>query len=404
MSSFYRATSFACIALASAASALALTASPRVAWAQAPAPSSAAAPLEKPAKSVLVVEIAADPADLEASSLRRAIGAELGEDAVAPEDPRALTAVGTVRISIDRTAHTLVVAYRGAADPITRAVDLPPDRATRERAAVLLTGNLARNEGDDLAKSLQKSAPSAQEEAPPAPQPPPPPADSEAMGELDRLGAIFVFHQKNGAPRKTAAKVLWWSGLATLLASPALELGSIAARGDAGLYVAQYATVASGVLFGVSALVAPGDFSDLNEKYLSWREYIRPADARADLELTWRNAAAREHHHRFVGGLVYTIVGGALVALAGVGLGAQATSATADPRETGPVVFGAAGAVGLTALGVHWLTSSGEVETALHEYERDSGHTVAPRATETKLRPFLVPTNGGAMLGVGGEL
>ena len=118
-----------------------LVATPMRAWAE---------PAEKAAR-VVVVEIAAEGSEIDGVELRSAIARELGAEAVAPDDPSAAQATGTLRISVDRPSHALVVAYRGSAEPIERRVDLPPDCESIERAAVFLRGNLARDEGDELA-------------------------------------------------------------------------------------------------------------------------------------------------------------------------------------------------------------------------------------------------------------
>ncbi len=72
--------------------------------------------------------------ELDAASLRTAIGAELGDDAVAADDPRAAGAVGTIRVSIDRRAHTLVVAYSGPTEHRPRHLPLATPRPASSTA------------------------------------------------------------------------------------------------------------------------------------------------------------------------------------------------------------------------------------------------------------------------------
>lgn len=76
---------------------------------------------ESPPKAIIVVAV--DPgAGLDAMALRKAIGEELRMDAVAPEDARAGTALGTISVTADRATKKLVVSYRAQAAPLTREV------------------------------------------------------------------------------------------------------------------------------------------------------------------------------------------------------------------------------------------------------------------------------------------
>jgi hypothetical protein len=115
---------------------------------------------EAPARDLLVVEVAPDATELDAKKLRDAIGAELGADTVAPDDARAKAATGAIAVSVDHDARQLVVTYRGGAAPLRR-IDLPSDRAGVEQEAVLLAGNLARDEAGDLVTELRKARPAA---------------------------------------------------------------------------------------------------------------------------------------------------------------------------------------------------------------------------------------------------
>jgi hypothetical protein len=132
---------------------------------------------------IVVVDVPSDDGGIDPARLRAAVGAELGAEAVAPTDPRATQASGTVRVSVDRATRTRVVEYRGDAEPITRRVELPEDADATERAAVLLAGNLARDEASELAAALRKP----KEAAPTTPETVVP--EDVSRAELTRLGA-----------------------------------------------------------------------------------------------------------------------------------------------------------------------------------------------------------------------
>ena len=117
------------------------------------------------APAVYVVDVSGDR--LDAARLRAAVARELSVTAVAPEDPRAEAAAGTIEVTADATAKTLRVAFRKPATPVTRTVALPDDPTRAEVAAVFLAGNLARDEASELLGSLKKTAaaPGAEERA-----------------------------------------------------------------------------------------------------------------------------------------------------------------------------------------------------------------------------------------------
>ena len=52
--------------------------------------------------ATVVVDVAPDAVEMDAPRLRAAIGKELGATAVAPDDPLAASARGTITVAIDR--------------------------------------------------------------------------------------------------------------------------------------------------------------------------------------------------------------------------------------------------------------------------------------------------------------
>ncbi len=111
--------------------------------------------------SVIVVDVAPGASELDPHQLRTLIARELRAQAVLPSDPRAATASGVLTIDVDRANGELSVTFLGSATPVTRRVPLPADSVTARDAAVVLAGNLARDEASELAAELRKQHPPA---------------------------------------------------------------------------------------------------------------------------------------------------------------------------------------------------------------------------------------------------
>jgi len=108
----------------------------------------------------LVVIVEGDAGEW-SSELRQAIARELRTEAVTPDDPKAKTARGTVVLSLSTANEELVVRYRPVqGSEISRRVRAPEDHARLVRASALLTGNLVRNEAEEiLAAARRRGAP-----------------------------------------------------------------------------------------------------------------------------------------------------------------------------------------------------------------------------------------------------
>ena len=153
----------------------------------------------------VVVDVARDEPELDPALVRSAIAAELGRPAIAPDDARAAQASGSIQVAVDRGARALVVSYTEKPAAITRRIALPADPAATARAAMLLAGNLARNEGEELAASLR----------PPKSQPAPA-TTGEDVGDalaLDRLGEALQEAQVGATRRRVAQAMLMGAGI-----------------------------------------------------------------------------------------------------------------------------------------------------------------------------------------------
>jgi hypothetical protein len=372
------------------------------------------------APALVVVDVAPDEPELDAAALRPAIASELGAEAIAPDDPRAAQASGRLRISIDRSPRALVVTYRGQSEPLQRRIELPPDRPSIERAAVLLAGNLARDEADELAAELRRgkqdapspsSNPSSSPSAPSASSAPAKPdekladtEDDEDERDAQRLGAALAYYQQQNAARATTSSILMGLGYGALGVSLGVEAyGLLSSQHrpwapDASLYVIQ----AADALFVGSALARPGNFDWIQATYDWQRRWGTPWAARRETEQAWLRVARNEHwNRRFIGWLT-TAIG-----VIGTGLcTAFLVSEAEQPpsrSDLGPMVGFDAIAVADTVMGLYLVTTDGPVESALHEYERSVGRRVRAEDATGTVQPFFAPVRSGGVVGLGGR-
>jgi hypothetical protein len=354
--------------------------------------------------ATVVVDVAPDAAEMDAPRLRAAIGKELGATAVAPDDPLARGAPGTITVAIDRASHALVVSYRHDGTPITRSIDLPGDPAAVERAAVLLAGNLARNEAADLVASLRKSGPSSQAPAEPNSSSS---VDDEDLGKLDRLGAVLDAHARDARGLRLGIQ---WAMIGAGLAAEGVGLGlTVGGHSESGLILVE----GGETLYLANTLVAPGAFDGLARYYARSRSAGLPPDVtREDVEQAWLRASRREHANRKLFGWVAIILGGAEAALWSAVIVSQLDS----PRPSGSGVLVSsvrpsflpiyeamlASQVAVVGMGIALVATDGPVESALRAYEASVGYPIAPGALR-ELGPRFALTPGGAIAGVGGR-
>jgi hypothetical protein len=347
---------------------------------------------------VVVVDVSAGKPWLDENRLRAAVASELEVEAVAPLDPRASRASGILHVSIDRAAHSLIIAYEGHTEPVVRRIDLPDSAAAAERAAVLLAGNLARDEASDLANELRKAKP----RPPVTPAPTPPagaPEDPRAIHDLNWLGVVLAREDRASRPRAMVADVLLGASLGTLAASALVTSVVSASSPSWDKYGTWYLFGASALTAMSSLLALPGDFAELNEYYARDRASAQPAAVvLEDVEQAWLRAGAAERRRRRVAGWIDVISGSVLVAGSAATLVIDSQQAHGIPA-TPFVVFGVVGAAAL-ALGIHLVSSESPLEAALHAYESSAERVVTP--TETIL-PILAPAPSGAVLGLTGR-
>jgi hypothetical protein len=327
-----------------------------------------------PPRPVVVVDVVPDAAELDATRVREAIGAELGADAVSKEDARGSRASGEIRVFIDRAAGQLIVVYRGAAGSIERRIDLGPDRAANQRSAVLLAGNLARDEAGDLVAQLRKKALAV---APAAVPTPAPRASVSADGpeenawEDERLRLTLLRNSRKDRDRRLA--IGWVS----------LGLGAAAIGGGAFWASQVDANVHPGGVMGPALLIGAGAaasgvglmllldrtrFEDLSRYYDSDRATGRPLNlVREDVEKLWTSYANEERARTRTAGWVLL---GAAIGFVGLGV-AESLNWGATPlkfnfgRGASDIATGAiVSSFGLPLL----LGSAGPIESGLRDY------------------------------------
>jgi hypothetical protein len=347
------------------------------------------------AAKIVVVDVDPAATEIDAAGLREAIGKELGATAVAPDDARAARA-RTIAVSIDAARHALVVSYREHTATVTRSIDLPLDPDATARAAVLLAGNLARDEAGELVATLRKEKPPADAASATGPAPVEP--IDEEPGKLDRLGATLEFHAHNGHSLRLAIE---WTMLLAGIAAEGVGLGlSLDGHSDAGQVLLQ-----GGLGLTLSSVfVAPGHFEELTLYYAHARATdLSPELAREDVEQAWLRVARKEHWNRKFLGWLETVLGGAGAALLTTYFAATLESPTVASRTFLPTFTGllVVDAIGLT-LGITCLTTDGPVESALHDYEASAGHAIVPSGA-SEIGPRFSLTQGGGLVGIGGR-
>jgi hypothetical protein len=354
---------------------------------------------QSPSKEVVVVDVPAGEPWLDANRLRAEVSSELGTETVAPTDPRASRASGTLRVSIDRGAHLLVVAYEAHTEPVVRRIDLPNTTPATERAAVLLAGNLARDEAGELASELRKS-----KVTPPATSPPPGPEavaqeDPRAIHDLNWLGVVLARETRASRVRGMVADILLGASLGALAASTFSTSVVAASSSNWDKAGAWYVLGGSAITAMGSVLVLPGDFAEINEYYAHDRASAHSAAAVLDeVEQAWLRSARAERHRRRTIGWVEAIGGGLLVAGSATSLAIDSQQAHGIPASPF-VVAGVVGAASV-AMGIHLVSSESPLESALHAYESSADRVVTP--TETVF-PVLAPAPSGVMVGLSGS-
>ena len=355
---------------------------------------------DAPQREAVVVEVT-PRGSLDAYRLRAAIGVELGVDAVGADDPKAEQARGTFTVGVDQATHHLTVSYKARSDAIDRTVDLPGDPEAAQRAAVVLAGNLGRDEASELAAQLRRtpgdvrSPPTTPSTAPPAPKTKG--AAGEATAEQENLernardmqGALDYAAAKDRGLR-TALVVTTVSllavGAGAIVATPWLRGGqpTTSSIGDGfAASVAPFSVAIAGALYPSAVGGGLGDAADAAR---------RSEDATTTAGI-WVRRAAAEHSSRRVGGVIL-LVGGVLE----LGLGLFAAMVRDPSWDDSARTYQAGSAITsgafFTLLGVAFRASDGPVEDALHSYERAHGIPLWKLADHVALAP--IPGGGSA--------
>jgi hypothetical protein len=350
------------------------------------------------ARDVVVVDVDAHAGGVDAARLRQAIGEELGADAVAPGDSRAPGARGTVTVSIDRAARALVVSYREKAGPIVRTIDLPADPDAALRAAVLLAGNLARDEASELADMLRKKTPAATAAAAGAADPElesgdDPGNDPAAERDVEQMGLTLSRYADDRRTLRTAF------GLAAMGVGLGMESACFYSswQGKNNACLVLLGTGLSMVTVGAQAFTN-GRLDVLRRYYERDRASGRPSwMVRDDLEAMWLSSARSERRWRLIGGWVGIAGFGTELVLFGV-LAAETHSLEVTMAS---FYVGLGGA--LLGPAIVMLSGPGATEASLRSYERATGRSVW-RDRAASIAPTLSPApGGGGVVGVVGR-
>jgi hypothetical protein len=353
-----------------------------------------------PGPRLVVVDVTSDDPSFDAAKLRTDVAAELGAEAVPPDDPRATTAVGTIRVSINHSAHVLLVSFRGGAEPVERWVELPGDDLATEKAAVRLSVSLAHGEAT---KSTPAPGP-ASAPAPAAPLATSPGAPGTLVSEdLSHLAISVAFTAGNIGGRRTGQIVLASLGWGTLALGAGVAIYGLTSKAQWAGAATFYTLQAADLLFAADAFLRAGAFGEVTAAYSIGRARRLPAATiRTNVEQAWLRAAEGEHSSRHTWGIVDVCLGSLVVGLStvGLGLGLTQTQQSSDLWPfAGWIVVGAAD----VGVGLYYLLADGPVESGLRRYQQAAGGIVRRPAGETSLSPIVAPTPGGAFVGVGGR-
>ncbi len=327
----------------------------------------------------VVVEVDDGSAILDVEKLRAALSEELHATAVAPDDPRAPGAKGTLRVEVYGAKHAMRITYLAKAAPTVRTVALPADPDTARREAVLVAGNLARDEGAELARDLRRK----REAAAPSPT-------RDDAPRPSRVNVREILEYYAAQDRRFRRAVLF--GVLGVAATGIGVGTAVYASGDRTTGPTILFFSAGGALYAALgfALAPDSPFEELLGKAA-----LQPIE----LDEAWANAAADEMRARR-----FSAILGFAVAGVGAGLG---TWALVDERTWGAnrktdagflLAYGAFGALA----GVIYAATDGPLETSLRVFEKTSGRAVRPSSATAGPRFSVSPIAGGAMVGLGG--
>jgi hypothetical protein len=339
---------------------------------------------------ITVVEVAPGASELDPDRLRIQIGAELHTQAVTPDAPSAASASGKLRIDLDHRTGTLTVTYQGGGTPVTRQIPLPADGTSARSAAVMLAGNLARDEASELATELRAARPPDVPAAVvPGPEENRAAADAHQAAQLDadRLQATLDVYARHDRRVRT----IWgWSMIVAGAVGSGLDVYLERHTLSASSFVSALANPL--LFFGIGRLLATTRFEDL-------AAFDHQGNGAVATEYAWVRAAHSEHQWRRGGGVALLALGGVAVGAASLVLADGALQVDTEARLGYAGGLVAAGGL-LGGLGFHFVTTDGLVERALRSY--DAGSLAVPAASSlVGPRVSLLP--GGATFGFGGS-
>ncbi len=342
------------------------------------------------------------PGALDAYRLRAAIGIELGVDAVASDAPRAAQARGKLEVRVDAQTHHLTVSYQARKDPVARTVDLPSDPEAAQKAAVVLAGNLGRDEASELAAALrhEPNRPSSEPSAPATPAVPgtTPPVVDEDERDSDRFDqelrdALDYYGEQAHKKRVTE---LWTSITLGVFTSGIVASAPWVATSAPSSNSTEIAAVVGGALGSI--IVAEGLAITIGTTPIEkLDEYYRKGGSAKITTETWVRYAATEHSARRAAGVIGTIIGGLEFAL-GVysAYDRNSFASLGGPRTSSDDAVLSAFGLGAGSLFMVWglenVTTDGPVETSLHAFEHSHGIPAWGLANHLALGP----TPGGA--------
>ena len=278
----------------------------------------------------------------------------------------------------------MLATYRTLGSPVSRTIDLPDDPKRARSVAVLLAGNVARQEADELlgAKPAPAPAPSA---------PPTPNADAELGRFRSMLGNFTVDERR--------ARI---GGGATFLGLGALQLGL------GGYYVAKGGSyreeagamfmVSGGIdaVFGIVELALPSPYERMQRDLdTDVKNGVVPEKALANAEERWGRLANNMESARKRSAALNLALGSVCL---GLGLVRPALLSESTRQTEDPSVAWSAVAIGSVAIvnGVYRLLVPSNVEQTWTTYQRMK----APPARSTIQTSFAAsPLRGGGTVG-----
>jgi hypothetical protein len=328
-------------------------------------------PAPPPPRDIVVLEVAESAASLEVEPLSAALAEELQAIVVTPDDPRASAAKGTLHVEAASPRRGLKITYTARSRPTTRSVSWPDDPAAARRQTVLVAGNLARDEGSELARELAKKKQEAT--APPAS----PASAPSSLRSGNAYAALRYYADTDARNRK-------------LVLGTTLVLTAGAVGAGVGVYATGDRTVGAGLMIGGGIGAAVTLISYALAPRSAFEKLLDEGPAPQDYEQAWARAAAREHDGR---------PGEAILSFVVAGLNGATGTLDLASRSTGLAILYYSGAAVFLGTGVWTLLTEGPVEAAWHLYEKSTGRTATPSAETATLRPRFgaAPIAGGVM-------